>query len=99
MFPFVGRGSKVSINYKQCKEVESRTKEYECTYRSNPQDVGGTNQSEGPVSKSSYFLGDPPPDPRFLAEDEKGTQSLTRCSSWHMMRSRATGQHQLSWSI
>jgi hypothetical protein len=22
---------------------------------------------EGPVSKSSYFLGDPPPDPRFLA--------------------------------
>jgi hypothetical protein len=24
-------------------------------------------QAEGPVSKSSYFLGDPPPDPRFLA--------------------------------
>jgi hypothetical protein len=24
-------------------------------------------RSEGPVSKSSYFLGDPPPDPRFLA--------------------------------
>jgi hypothetical protein len=25
------------------------------------------SRSEGPVSKSSYFLGDPPPDPRFLA--------------------------------
>jgi hypothetical protein len=24
-------------------------------------------RSEGPVSKSSYFLGDPPPDPHFLA--------------------------------
>jgi hypothetical protein len=24
-------------------------------------------RSEGPVSMSSYFLGDPPPDPRFLA--------------------------------
>jgi hypothetical protein len=25
------------------------------------------SRSEGSVSKSSYFLGDPPPDPRFLA--------------------------------
>jgi hypothetical protein len=25
------------------------------------------SRSEGPASKSSYVLGDPPPDPRFLA--------------------------------
>ena len=28
---------------------------------------GSTARFEGPVGKSSYFLGDPPPDPRFLA--------------------------------
>jgi hypothetical protein len=32
-------------------------------YRENAR----TSRSEGPVNKSSYFLGDPPPDPRFLA--------------------------------
>ena len=25
------------------------------------------SRSDGPVGESSYFLGDPPPDPRFLA--------------------------------
>jgi hypothetical protein len=35
----------------------------------NPDPTGlqRTSRSEGPVSKSSCFLGDPPPDPRFLA--------------------------------
>jgi hypothetical protein len=28
---------------------------------------GGTSRAEGPVSKSWCFLGDPAPDPRFLA--------------------------------
>ena len=32
-----------------------------------PLDEGSRNRSDGPVSASSYFLGDPPPDPRFLA--------------------------------
>ena len=36
---------------------------YELQYRV----VGVGVRSEGPASKSSYFLGDPPPDPRFLA--------------------------------
>jgi hypothetical protein len=35
--------------------------------------------SPGTVSKSSYFLGDPPPDPRFLAS--LGTSSLVSYSS------------------
>jgi hypothetical protein len=26
-----------------------------------------SDRSDGPVNQSSYFLGDPPPDPRFLA--------------------------------
>jgi hypothetical protein len=39
--------------------------------RNNPTSDQGLlfleSRAEGPASKSSYFLGDPPPDPRFLA--------------------------------
>jgi hypothetical protein len=43
------------------------------------------------VSKSSYFLGDPPPDPRFLAS--LGTLSLVEldlCSGWTGPKEPAT---------
>ena len=53
----------------------------------------GASRSEGPVSKSSYFLGDPPPDPRFLAS--LGALSMvTYTSSRLIFQVRcSTGQH------
>jgi hypothetical protein len=38
----------------------------------------------GPVSKSSYFLGDPPPDPRFLAS--LGALSLVELDHFSVLK-------------
>jgi hypothetical protein len=51
----------------------------------------GASRSEGPVGKSSYFPGDPPPDPRFLAS--LGALSLVElghCSGWTGPKEPAT---------
>jgi hypothetical protein len=48
------------------------------------------DRSEGPVRESSYFLGDPPPDPRFLAS--LGALSLVELGHCSVNRAeRATG--------
>jgi hypothetical protein len=56
-----GRLPKPSYTF-VCQASNNQTDAYE-----GPSEAGPGVSAFGPVSKSSYFLGDPPPDPRFLA--------------------------------